>query len=132
MLGLIDLVIVFLFFIAFFYALLHICTNPIFHSHVKHLTIDYHFGWDPVANKQLQFFHVPSIHKCVNLLIKVLLFSRHNFLMDKINVVFVTTILRGMLNYWYDRTINCKLLQFKFIFINKTLILSSVYKKIFE
>jgi hypothetical protein len=57
----------------------YFCVNPVFHSRMKHLAIDYHFVRDLVAANQLQVSHIPSSHQLVDLLTKPLSSSRHNF-----------------------------------------------------
>lgn len=64
----------------------YLCANPVFHSRMKHLAIDYHFVRDLVADKQLNVSHVPTSHQLADLLTKPLSSSRHNFLKNKIGV----------------------------------------------
>jgi hypothetical protein len=73
----------------------YLCVNPVFHTRMKHLAIDYHFVRDLVAKKELQVSHVPSSHQLVDLLTKPLSRSRHEFLTSKIGVVEISSILRG-------------------------------------
>ena len=46
----------------------YLCANPIFHTRMKHLTINYHFVRDLVASKELTVSHVPIRHQLANLL----------------------------------------------------------------
>ena len=45
-----------------------LCANPMFHSHMKHLVIEYHFVRDLVSGKSLRVSHVPSLHQLDDLL----------------------------------------------------------------
>ncbi|XP_019167323.1 PREDICTED: uncharacterized protein LOC109163059 [Ipomoea nil] len=38
----------------------YVCKNPVFHSRMKHLTLEYYFVWDLVANGTLVVRHVSS------------------------------------------------------------------------
>ena len=71
----------------------YLCANPVFHTCMKHLAIDYHFVRDLVASKELQVSHVPIGHKLAYLLTKPLSHSHHAFLLDKIDVRSPSSIL---------------------------------------
>ena len=73
----------------------YLCSNPVYHSRMKHLAIDYHFVRDLVSQNKLKVSHVPSSHQLADLLTKPLSVSRHNFLKSKIGVVESASILRG-------------------------------------
>lgn len=73
----------------------YLCANPVFHSRMKHIAIDYHFVRDLVTNKELQVRHIPSSHQLADLLTKPLASPRHHLLKSKIGVVASSTILRG-------------------------------------
>ncbi|MCI14227.1 copia protein [Trifolium medium] len=73
----------------------YLCVNPVFHTRMKHLAIDYHFVRDLVAKKELQVSHVPSSHQLADLLTKSLSRTRHQFLASKIGAVEPSSILRG-------------------------------------
>ena len=73
----------------------YLCANPVFHSRMKHIAIDYHFVRDLVSDKKLQVSHVPTSHQLADLLTKSLSSVRHHFLKDKIGVIDDTSILRG-------------------------------------
>jgi len=64
----------------------YLCANLVFHTHMKHLAIDYHFVRDLVASKEVQLSHVPTSHQLADLLTKPLSHSRHAFLLDKIGI----------------------------------------------
>jgi hypothetical protein len=73
----------------------YLCANPVFHTRMKHLAIDYHFVRDLVAKNELHVSHVPSSHQLDDLLTKPLSRTRHQFLTSKIGVVDPSSILRG-------------------------------------
>ena len=73
----------------------YLCANPVFHTRMKHLAIDYHFVRDLVAKNQLTVSHVPSSHQLADLLTKPLSSARHSFLTSKIGVVESSSILWG-------------------------------------
>lgn len=73
----------------------YLCANPVFHSWMKHLAIDYHFVRDLTTKNQLKVSHVPSSHQLAYLLTKPLTASRHKFLTSKIGVVESSSILQG-------------------------------------
>jgi hypothetical protein len=70
----------------------YLCANPVFHSRMKHLAIDYHFVRDLVAANQLQVSHVSSSHQLADLLTKSLSSPCHNFLKSKIGVIYTPII----------------------------------------
>ena len=65
----------------------YLSANPVFHSRMKHLTIDYHFVLDLVQSSKLCFAHVSSSDQLVDALTKSL--SRPHLLSicNKIGVV---------------------------------------------
>ena len=71
-------------------------TNPFFHSHAKHLEVDYHFTREKVLRKQLQIGFVSSKDKFVNVFTKSLLAPFH-FHRAKLLVDSSPISLRGML-----------------------------------
>lgn len=72
-----------------------LCANPVFHSRMRHLAIDYHFVRDLVVKNQLKVSHVPSSHQFADLLTKPLSATQHNFLASNIGAVESSSILRG-------------------------------------
>ena len=70
----------------------YLCENSVFHSQMKHLSIDYHFGRDIIAKCELTVSHVPSSHQLAT---KPLSRSQHDFLVSKIGVVDHSSILWG-------------------------------------
>jgi len=73
----------------------YLCANPVFHTRMKHLAIDYHSVCDLVVSKELQVSHVPTSHQLADLLTKPLPHSHHAFLLDKIDVRSPSSILRA-------------------------------------
>lgn len=73
----------------------YLCSNPIFHSHMKHISIDFHFVRDQVAKNELRVAHVHFADQLADSLTKPLshqTFLRHRY---KIGVHCGTPILRG-------------------------------------
>ena len=64
----------------------YLCANPVFHSRMKHLAIDYHFVRDLVQNKQLRVVHVSSSDQLADALTKSLPRPRLLQLCSKIGV----------------------------------------------
>lgn len=60
--------------------------NPIFHSRMKHVAVDYHFIRDQVQTGKLQVAHISSADQLADLLTKPLSTSQFQFLRDKIGL----------------------------------------------
>ncbi|KAK0590666.1 hypothetical protein LWI29_030141 [Acer saccharum] len=76
----------------------YVCANPIFHSRMKHVAIDFFFVRDQVARKQLRVAHVNTKDQLVDSLTKALSrkqFHDHRF---KIGILAGSSILRGHIN----------------------------------
>lgn len=69
--------------------------NPVFHSRMKHIAIDYHFVRDQVASGRLHVAHVSTHDPLADLLTKPLSRRRHDILRSKLGVANGSTILRG-------------------------------------
>lgn len=80
------------------------CKNPIFHSKMKHLALDFFFVREKVVSKELVVQHIPSLEQLADFLTKPL--SRYKFLhfLDKIGVANGSPILWGNIkdNNLYD------------------------------
>ncbi|KAK0583923.1 hypothetical protein LWI29_005146 [Acer saccharum] len=73
----------------------YVCANPIFHSRMKHVAIDFFFVWDQVACNQLRVAHVNTKDQLADSLTKALprkQFHDHRF---KIGILACSSILRG-------------------------------------
>ncbi|KAH0709461.1 hypothetical protein KY284_010888, partial [Solanum tuberosum] len=60
----------------------NLCGNPIFHSRMKHIAVDFHFVCNQVQVKQVQVVHIQSTDQLADTLTKVLsksAFDRHKF-----------------------------------------------------
>ncbi|KAK0588253.1 hypothetical protein LWI29_036741 [Acer saccharum] len=73
----------------------YVCANPIFHSRMKHVAIDFHFVRDQVARNQLRVAHVSTKDQLADSLTKAL--PRKQFLIhrSKIGILAGSSILRG-------------------------------------
>ena len=73
----------------------YLCANPVFHSRMKHVSLDYHFVRECVANGNLHVHHISTKDQLADVLTKAL--SRHQFtvLRSKIGVSNGASILRG-------------------------------------
>ena len=73
----------------------HLCANPVFHSRMKHLAIDYHFIREHVQNGILRVAHVRSEDQLADALTKALLRTRFLSLTCKIGLSSRSPNLRG-------------------------------------
>ncbi|KAL3523052.1 hypothetical protein ACH5RR_015886 [Cinchona calisaya] len=64
----------------------HLCSNPIFHSQMKHVGIDYHFILYQVQNGALRITHVSSEDELVDVLTMPLPRTRFQLLKTKIRL----------------------------------------------
>ena len=64
----------------------YLCANPVFHSRMKHVAIDYHFVRDLVQSSALRVVHVSSGDQLADALTKSLSRPRLLDLCDKIGV----------------------------------------------
>ena len=71
------------------------CKNPVFHTKMKHLALDFLFVREKVAQGLLTVHHIPTEHQLADLLTKPLSKSRFHFLLSKIGVTDGSIILRG-------------------------------------
>ncbi|CAH9133229.1 unnamed protein product [Cuscuta epithymum] len=73
----------------------YVCKNPVFHSRMKHLSLDYFFVRDLVAAGQLHVHHVPSKAQLADVLTKPLGRALFLHFRPKIGVSDGSSILRG-------------------------------------
>lgn len=73
----------------------YLCSNPVFHTRMKHIAIDFHFVRERVQRGQLKVSHVSSSDQLADSLTKPLSRTRFAFLRSKIGVSELPTILRG-------------------------------------
>ncbi|WKA01579.1 hypothetical protein VitviT2T_019853 [Vitis vinifera] len=73
----------------------YLCVNPLFHSRMKHVALDYHFVREKVAAGSLKVSHVNTQSQLADVLTKPLSKSRFLFLRSKIGISDGTAILRG-------------------------------------
>ncbi|KAK0595375.1 hypothetical protein LWI29_006006 [Acer saccharum] len=76
----------------------YLCSNPVFHSRMKHIAIDFHFVREKVQSGQLRVSHVSSADQLADSLTKPLSRTRFALLRSKIGVSEMPTILRGQIN----------------------------------
>ena len=68
----------------------YLSANPVFHSRLKHLAIDYHFVRDMVQSFKLRVVHVSASNLLADALTKYLSWSCLFYLCNKIGVFFGT------------------------------------------
>ncbi|CAI0453850.1 unnamed protein product [Linum tenue] len=70
-------------------------SNPVFHSRMKHLALDYHFVRQLVNSRQLLVRYLPTASQLADLLTKALPVTRFRLLGCKIGLADAASILRG-------------------------------------
>ena len=73
----------------------YLCSNPVFHSRMKHLSLDYHFVREQVQSGNLQVSHVSTKDQIADLMTKPLPQSKFEELRGKMKVSDGNFILRG-------------------------------------
>jgi histone deacetylase 1/2 len=73
----------------------YLCSNPVFHSRMKHIALDYHFVRQEVQNGKLIVSHISTKDQLADILTKPLHRTRFSLLRDKIGVIDGDPILRG-------------------------------------
>lgn len=72
----------------------YVAANPVFHSRMKHIAVDYHFVRSQVQNGSLRVTHVSSKEQLADLLTKALSTQAFNKWCDKIGISSRSAILR--------------------------------------
>ena len=73
----------------------HYSANPIFHSRMKHLALDFHFVREHVQHNTLRVTHISGDDQLADVLTKPLLKSRHHYLLSKVGLTSRSSVLRG-------------------------------------
>lgn len=73
----------------------YVCRNPVFHSRMKHLALDYFFVREQVSSGSLRVKHVKSADQVADILTKPLGHRLFVGFRNKIGLVDGTPILRG-------------------------------------
>ncbi|RVW15644.1 Retrovirus-related Pol polyprotein from transposon RE2 [Vitis vinifera] len=73
----------------------HLCSNPVFHSRMKHVALDYHFIREQVQNGLLRVSHISASDQLADALTKPLARPQFNSLKAKIGLAPRPSILRG-------------------------------------
>ncbi|XP_019082509.1 PREDICTED: uncharacterized protein LOC109125378 [Camelina sativa] len=73
----------------------YLCANPVFHSRMKHIALDYHFVHNQIQSNMLCVSHVSTHHQLANTLTKPLPRARFQQACIKIDVTKAPSILRG-------------------------------------
>ncbi|KAJ0491830.1 putative RNA-directed DNA polymerase [Helianthus annuus] len=73
----------------------HYSANPVFHSRMKHLALDFHFVREKVQDGTIRVTHISGDDQLADALTKPLLRQRFNFLTSKIGLLSRSSILRG-------------------------------------
>ncbi|KAK2977771.1 hypothetical protein RJ640_028916 [Escallonia rubra] len=76
----------------------YLCANPVFHSRMKHIALDYHFVRECVTNGSLRVHHVSTKDQLADILTKALPRLQFIPLRSKIGVTNGASILRGRVN----------------------------------
>lgn len=84
----------------------YLCKNPVFHSRMKHVAIDFHFVRDQVAKREICVKHIPAGEQLADSLTKPL--PKQQFLQQvtKIGLLSILPILRG-----HDKGLQINLIQ---------------------
>ena len=73
----------------------YLCANPVFHSRMKHIAIDFHFVRDQVAQNRLRVTHVHTSNQLADSLTKPLQRKQFQLHRAKIGIHDGSSILRG-------------------------------------
>jgi len=73
----------------------YLCSNPIFHSRMKHIALDYHYVRQLVQLGQFRVFHISTKDQTADTIRKPLSRPRFTYLRDKIGLTNCDSILMG-------------------------------------
>lgn len=73
----------------------YVCANPVFHSKMKHIALDYHFVRENVQKGHLCVSYISTKDQLANALTKLLPRTIHHNLVSKIGLSYWSPILRG-------------------------------------
>ena len=73
----------------------YLCSNPVFHSRMKHIALDYHFVRQIVQLEKIRVSHISTKDQPTDILTNPMHQTRFSFLRDKICVIDGDPILRG-------------------------------------
>ncbi|KAL6505058.1 hypothetical protein OROGR_024875 [Orobanche gracilis] len=76
----------------------HYSANPVFHSRMKHLALDFHFVREKVQEGSLRVTHIKGDDQLADALTKPLLKHRYHTLLSKIGLLSRSSILREHIN----------------------------------
>ncbi|KAJ0622361.1 putative RNA-directed DNA polymerase [Helianthus annuus] len=76
----------------------YLCANPVYHSKMKHVALDYHFVREQVNNGKLHVQHISSKDQLADVLTKPLSRTPFTSFRSKIGVSNGSSILRGRIN----------------------------------
>ena len=80
----------------------YLCSNPIHHSRMKHISLDYHFVSEQVQAGCIRVSHVSTKDQLANLLTKPLPVSKFEYFRDKMKLINGNLILRGRIEDQHD------------------------------
>ncbi|KAJ9546285.1 hypothetical protein OSB04_018828 [Centaurea solstitialis] len=84
----------------------YLCSNPVYHSRMKHVALDYHFVREKVTNGSLRVLHINSTDQLADALTKSLPRPTFLHLRSKIGVSDGSSILRGRRDDELEQKIN--------------------------
>jgi len=74
---------------------IYLCSNPVFHTRMKHISMDYHFVREQVQARTLHVSHVSTKDQLADILTKPLATKSFKELISKMQVIDGNLLLRG-------------------------------------